>query len=150
MSSASIKPSSCMTTTSSPACGFTVRPSPSLLRIKSWPGIFFTKLTCQSFWLMLESANYDKAVPLIVIFHDPCVFIPSKLHPANTRRPEMMGIHHPITNKLELHNCWLVCTFTVYLLMMLTLPGGCCQRVHFMGDSEELCHYRRKHPETHQ
>uniref|UniRef100_A0A093V872 Histone deacetylase n=1 Tax=Talaromyces marneffei PM1 TaxID=1077442 RepID=A0A093V872_TALMA len=41
---------------------------------------------------VLASANYDRAVPLIVIFHDP---------------PEMMGVHHPITNKLEPHNCWM-------------------------------------------
>ncbi|KAL1984364.1 hypothetical protein VTN96DRAFT_9225 [Rasamsonia emersonii] len=41
---------------------------------------------------VLASSNYDQAVPLIVIFHDP---------------PEIMGIPHPLTNKLEPHNCWL-------------------------------------------
>ncbi|KUL85164.1 hypothetical protein ZTR_06261 [Talaromyces verruculosus] len=41
---------------------------------------------------VLASANYDRAVPLIVIFHDP---------------PEMMGVYHPVTNKLEPHNCWM-------------------------------------------
>ncbi|KAL1964360.1 hypothetical protein VTN77DRAFT_7045 [Rasamsonia byssochlamydoides] len=41
---------------------------------------------------VLASPNYDKAVPLIVIFHDP---------------PEIMGVPHPLTNKLEPHNCWL-------------------------------------------
>ncbi|KAL2004581.1 hypothetical protein VTN00DRAFT_3317 [Thermoascus crustaceus] len=41
---------------------------------------------------VLASANYDQPVPLIVIFHDP---------------PEIMGIPHPLTNKLEPHNCWL-------------------------------------------
>ncbi|KAF4291467.1 hypothetical protein LV165_005248 [Aspergillus fumigatus] len=41
---------------------------------------------------VLASANYYQAVPLIVIFHDP---------------PEIMGLPHPVTNKLEAHNCWL-------------------------------------------
>ncbi|KAL1973489.1 hypothetical protein VTN31DRAFT_6124 [Thermomyces dupontii] len=41
---------------------------------------------------VLASPNYDQAVPLLVIFHDP---------------PEIMGIHHPITHRLEAHNCWL-------------------------------------------
>jgi histone deacetylase 6 len=41
---------------------------------------------------VLASSNYDKPVPLLVIFHDP---------------PEIMGIPHPLTNKLEPHNCWL-------------------------------------------
>ncbi|KAJ9395721.1 hypothetical protein DTO282F9_7341 [Paecilomyces variotii] len=41
---------------------------------------------------VLATSNYDQAVPLIVIFHDP---------------PEIMGIPNPTTNKLEPHNCWL-------------------------------------------
>ncbi|QKX55544.1 uncharacterized protein TRUGW13939_02638 [Talaromyces rugulosus] len=49
---------------------------------------------------VLASANYDRAVPLIVIFHDP---------------PEMMGIHHPITNKLEPHNCWMADAVKEYI-----------------------------------
>ncbi|KAI9368120.1 hypothetical protein BJX61DRAFT_241562 [Aspergillus egyptiacus] len=41
---------------------------------------------------VLASSNYNKAVPLLVFFHDP---------------PEIMGLPHPVTNKLEAHNCWL-------------------------------------------
>lgn len=29
---------------------------------------------------------------------------------AHLGRPEIMGIHHPITHRLEAHNCWLVCS----------------------------------------
>jgi histone deacetylase 6 len=41
---------------------------------------------------VLATPNYDRDVPLMVIFHDP---------------PEISGIPHPTTNKLELHNTWL-------------------------------------------
>ncbi|KAL4782762.1 hypothetical protein BJX76DRAFT_277708 [Aspergillus varians] len=41
---------------------------------------------------VLASPNYYQATPLLVIFHDP---------------PEIMGLPHPVTNKLEAHNCWL-------------------------------------------
>ncbi|KAL2865025.1 histone deacetylase hdaA [Aspergillus lucknowensis] len=41
---------------------------------------------------VLASPNYYKATPLLVFFHDP---------------PEIMGLPHPVTNKLEAHNCWL-------------------------------------------
>ncbi|KAL3476461.1 hypothetical protein BJX99DRAFT_227752 [Aspergillus californicus] len=41
---------------------------------------------------VLASPNYAKATPLLVFFHDP---------------PEVMGLPHPVTNKLEAHNCWL-------------------------------------------
>ncbi|KAK2763229.1 Histone deacetylase hda1 [Arachnomyces sp. PD_36] len=41
---------------------------------------------------VLASSNYDQERPLLVIFHDP---------------PELMGVPHPVTNKLESHNCWL-------------------------------------------
>ncbi|KAJ5992086.1 histone deacetylase [Penicillium sp. IBT 35674x] len=41
---------------------------------------------------VLASPNYNQGVPLLVIFHDP---------------PEIMGATHPLTNKLEAHNCWI-------------------------------------------
>ncbi|KMU73108.1 histone deacetylase 15 [Coccidioides immitis RMSCC 3703] len=41
---------------------------------------------------LYDDRNYDWQVPLLVIFHDP---------------PELMGIPHPLTNKLEAHNCWM-------------------------------------------
>ncbi|KAL4795013.1 hypothetical protein BDV19DRAFT_179123 [Aspergillus venezuelensis] len=41
---------------------------------------------------VLATPNYNQATPLLVIFHDP---------------PEIMGLAHPVTNKLEAHNCWL-------------------------------------------
>ncbi|KAL5340649.1 hypothetical protein BJX70DRAFT_360823 [Aspergillus crustosus] len=41
---------------------------------------------------VLASPNYNKANPLLVFFHDP---------------PEIMGLPHPVTNRLEAHNCWL-------------------------------------------
>ncbi|OJJ56588.1 hypothetical protein ASPSYDRAFT_134468 [Aspergillus sydowii CBS 593.65] len=41
---------------------------------------------------VLASPNYNQSVPLLVIFHDP---------------PEIMGLPHPVTNRLEAHNCWL-------------------------------------------
>ncbi|OJJ32761.1 hypothetical protein ASPWEDRAFT_42791 [Aspergillus wentii DTO 134E9] len=41
---------------------------------------------------VLATSNYHESVPLLVIFHDP---------------PEIMGLPHPVTNKLEAHNCWL-------------------------------------------
>lgn len=42
---------------------------------------------------MLHRENYFSSNPLLVIFHDP---------------PEAMGFPDMITNKLELHNTWLV------------------------------------------
>ncbi|RAH49355.1 histone deacetylase hdaA [Aspergillus brunneoviolaceus CBS 621.78] len=41
---------------------------------------------------VLASPNYHQAKPLLVFFHDP---------------PEIMSLPHPVTNKLEAHNCWL-------------------------------------------
>ncbi|KAJ5688810.1 Histone deacetylase clr3 [Penicillium macrosclerotiorum] len=41
---------------------------------------------------VLASPNYNQPVPLVVIFHDP---------------PEMVGHPHPVTNKLDAHNCWV-------------------------------------------
>ena len=40
-----------------------------------------------------SSPNYSDARPLLVIFHDP---------------PEVKGVPDPHTNRLELHNTWLV------------------------------------------
>ncbi|MCJ1426843.1 Histone deacetylase hda1 [Sticta canariensis] len=39
-----------------------------------------------------DSANYDQAIPLIVLFHDP---------------PEVMGTPDPATKRFELQNTWL-------------------------------------------
>ncbi|KAJ5272293.1 Histone deacetylase clr3 [Penicillium angulare] len=36
--------------------------------------------------------NYNKHVPLVIVFHDA---------------PEIVGQPHPVTNKLDAHNCWL-------------------------------------------
>ncbi|KAL4864518.1 hypothetical protein BDV12DRAFT_176065 [Aspergillus spectabilis] len=41
---------------------------------------------------VLASPNYNQAASLLVFFHDP---------------PEIMGLPHPVTNRLEAHNCWL-------------------------------------------
>ncbi|KAJ5673297.1 histone deacetylase [Penicillium longicatenatum] len=41
---------------------------------------------------VLASPNYNQGVPLLIIFHDP---------------PELLGVTHPLTNKLEAHNCWV-------------------------------------------
>ncbi|KAJ6110855.1 histone deacetylase [Penicillium sp. IBT 16267x] len=41
---------------------------------------------------VLASPNYNQAVPMLIIFHDP---------------PEILGVTHPLTGKLEAHNCWL-------------------------------------------
>ncbi|KAL2828050.1 hypothetical protein BDW59DRAFT_143701 [Aspergillus cavernicola] len=49
---------------------------------------------------VLASPNYSKATPLLVIFHDP---------------PEIMGLPHPVTNKLEAHNCWLADVMKDYI-----------------------------------
>ncbi|GKZ74593.1 histone deacetylase hda1 [Aspergillus niger] len=49
---------------------------------------------------VLASSNYHQAVPLVVIFHDP---------------PEIMGLPHPVTNKLEAHNCWLADVMKDYI-----------------------------------
>ena len=43
------------------------------------------------------SPNYSDARPLLVIFHDP---------------PEVKGVPDPRTNRLELHNTWLVSWLT--------------------------------------
>ena len=55
------------------------------------PGIgwMLTKLACRP--------NYSDARPLLVIFHDP---------------PEVKGVPDPRTNRLELHNTWLVSWLT--------------------------------------
>ena len=44
-----------------------------------------------------NSPNYSDARPLLVIFHDP---------------PEVKGVPDPRTNRLELHNTWLVSWLT--------------------------------------
>lgn len=44
--------------------------------------------------------RFMEAYPLLVIFHDP---------------PEVMNVPDPVTGKLELHNTWLVCSFTLQL-----------------------------------
>ncbi|CAK42801.1 uncharacterized protein An16g01840 [Aspergillus niger] len=49
---------------------------------------------------VLASSNYHQTVPLVVIFHDP---------------PEIMGLPHPVTNKLEAHNCWLADVMKDYI-----------------------------------
>ncbi|PKY08662.1 histone deacetylase [Aspergillus campestris IBT 28561] len=49
---------------------------------------------------VLASANYYQATPLLVIFHDP---------------PEIMGLPHPVTNKLEAHNCWMADVMKDYI-----------------------------------
>ncbi|OOF96755.1 hypothetical protein ASPCADRAFT_129826 [Aspergillus carbonarius ITEM 5010] len=49
---------------------------------------------------VLASPNYHQPVPLLVIFHDP---------------PEIMGLPHPVTNKLEAHNCWLADVMKDYI-----------------------------------
>ncbi|MCJ1304776.1 Histone deacetylase hda1 [Hypocenomyce scalaris] len=49
---------------------------------------------------VIATTNYHKAVPLIVIFHDP---------------PEVMGVPNPVTNKLELHNTWLADVLKHYI-----------------------------------
>ncbi|CAG7915585.1 unnamed protein product [Penicillium olsonii] len=49
---------------------------------------------------VLASPNYTKAVPLVVIFHDP---------------PEIMGQAHPVTNKMEAHNVWMADSLKGYI-----------------------------------
>ncbi|KAJ5563097.1 Histone deacetylase HdaA [Penicillium sp. DV-2018c] len=49
---------------------------------------------------VLASANYTKAVPLVVIFHDP---------------PEMHGQGHFVTNKMEAHNVWVADAIKDYI-----------------------------------
>ena len=43
--------------------------------------------------LKFHRPNYSDARPLLVIFHDP---------------PDVMHVPDPQTNKIELHNTWLV------------------------------------------
>ncbi|KAE8149612.1 hypothetical protein BDV25DRAFT_156032 [Aspergillus avenaceus] len=49
---------------------------------------------------VLATPNYYQRNPLLVIFHDP---------------PEIKGLPHPITNKLEAHNCWLADAMKDYI-----------------------------------
>ncbi|KAI9042059.1 histone deacetylase hdaA [Aspergillus affinis] len=65
---------------------------------------------------VLASPNYYQHVPLIVIFHDP---------------PDIMGLPHPVTNKLEAHNTWLAdavkdyvawATFKGYAVIDVNIP----------------------------
>ncbi|KAE8167019.1 hypothetical protein BDV40DRAFT_296049 [Aspergillus tamarii] len=49
---------------------------------------------------VLATPNYYQRNPLLVIFHDP---------------PEIMGLPHPVTNKLEAHNCWLADSMKDYI-----------------------------------
>ncbi|THC89821.1 hypothetical protein EYZ11_010730 [Aspergillus tanneri] len=49
---------------------------------------------------VLASPNYYQRTPLLVIFHDP---------------PKIMGLPHPVTNKLEAHNCWLADVMKDYI-----------------------------------
>ncbi|KKK18747.1 hypothetical protein P175DRAFT_0532574 [Aspergillus ochraceoroseus IBT 24754] len=49
---------------------------------------------------VLATANYYQATPLLVFFHDP---------------PEVMGLPHPVTNKIEAHNCWLADVMKDYI-----------------------------------
>lgn len=75
---------------------------------------------------------------------------------ANIDRPDMMGMYHPITNKLEAHNCWMVrlMLFSMYTdLLKLTFffvsnIGGCSQGLYRMGEPTQLCHYRCQYPQT--
>ena len=62
----------------------------------------------------MHRPNFEDAVPLVVIFHDPLA-VSSLLFSFMTLsffRPELMGTPHHVTHKLELHNTWLVsCVF---------------------------------------
>jgi histone deacetylase 6 len=49
---------------------------------------------------VLATPKYDSDLPLLLIFHDP---------------PEVSGIPHPTTNKLELHNTWLADSLKDYI-----------------------------------
>ncbi|KAL9120016.1 MAG: hypothetical protein Q9187_003425 [Circinaria calcarea] len=49
---------------------------------------------------VLATTNYAKALPLLVIFHDP---------------PEVLGTPNPVTNRLDLHNIWLADVLKNYI-----------------------------------
>ncbi|KAL4892077.1 histone deacetylase Hda1 [Aspergillus ambiguus] len=49
---------------------------------------------------VLATPNYHQTTPLLVVFHDP---------------PEIMGLPHPVTNKLEAHNCWMADVMKDYI-----------------------------------
>ncbi|KAJ6155880.1 histone deacetylase [Penicillium chermesinum] len=54
--------------------------------------------------MVLASPNFHEDVPTIIIFHDP---------------PEIIGMPHPVTSKIEAHNCWLADALKDYIQWVL-------------------------------
>lgn len=61
-------------------------------------------MECVSNHRWMNRPNYNDARPLLVIFHDP---------------PELKGFPNPRTNKIELHNTWLVSAIATQILYFM-------------------------------